>query len=425
MKLKTRDSLIKTEIVFLSLMLFFLPSLEAPKNIFLVLYLLAASYREFKSNTFKNISSSDFVFIFLTASIFLSSYFGGFSQGQEWKGLGHSLSYVFLGFFIKRSIFSKHQINFLFFLPIIAAIFPLTYYFFVNNLPIKYYYFFEYAFLWTRDPTPLQLNSVGHVNHTAIYLSILFGATFGGLVGFLVTDKKHNLYLILLLLLLSALIFFCVLYSNSRGSFGAIIILTVLLIYFLLPKKYRNISLLIFLAFMISVFSFQPSIVQKQKEISARNDFLSQRDKVWNRSLEASQWFPIFGIGIDNWPMITSEKIHKALEEKGEIYDSNRYYFKVNHSHSLYLSFLTERGVVGILSLFALFYLWVRTLFKAFKAGLNTSQEIYLWSGSFSAFFITSAVGLVNTTMHHEHGILAFFYLSLFLSFFEKYRRKT
>jgi hypothetical protein len=39
-----------------------------------------------------------------------------------------------------------------------------------------------------------------------------------------------------------------------------------------------------------------------------------------------------------------------------------------------------------------------------------------LWGCSASAWFVTTAVGLVNTTLHHEHGMLAVILLGLWLS---------
>ena len=39
-----------------------------------------------------------------------------------------------------------------------------------------------------------------------------------------------------------------------------------------------------------------------------------------------------------------------------------------------------------------------------------------LWGGAASAWFVTAAAGTVNTTLHHEHGILAVLLLGLWLS---------
>ena len=43
-----------------------------------------------------------------------------------------------------------------------------------------------------------------------------------------------------------------------------------------------------------------------------------------------------------------------------------------------------------------------------------------LWGGSFSAFVVTFGSGLVNSTLHHEHALLAFIFLSLHLIYLKK-----
>ena len=44
----------------------------------------------------------------------------------------------------------------------------------------------------------------------------------------------------------------------------------------------------------------------------------------------------------------------------------------------------------------------------------------YLWGASLSAWIVTCGVGVVNSTFHHEHAILAFLFLGLHLSLISK-----
>jgi hypothetical protein len=39
-----------------------------------------------------------------------------------------------------------------------------------------------------------------------------------------------------------------------------------------------------------------------------------------------------------------------------------------------------------------------------------------LWGGAASAWFVTAGVGAVNTTLHHEHGLLSALLFGLWLS---------
>ena len=46
----------------------------------------------------------------------------------------------------------------------------------------------------------------------------------------------------------------------------------------------------------------------------------------------------------------------------------------------------------------------------------DTDLTWALWGGAFSAWLVTAGVGLVNTTLHHEHGILATLLLGFWLA---------
>ena len=143
---------------------------------------------------------------------------------------------------------------------------------------------------------------------------------------------------------------------------------------------------------------------------------LSYRDKVWNVSLEASRFYPVLGIGLDNWKLIKREDIKKSVEARNKVYNPDNYYF-AGHSHNLYLTALVERGYLGLSVLLLLMFAWVRQLYKSFALTRSDATAAYFWAGSFSAWLITFGVGTVNTTLHHEHGILAFLFLGLYLSY--------
>jgi hypothetical protein len=43
------------------------------------------------------------------------------------------------------------------------------------------------------------------------------------------------------------------------------------------------------------------------------------------------------------------------------------------------------------------------------------SADLVLWGASFSGWVVTVVIGLANTTMHHEHALLALITLGLWL----------
>ena len=78
-----RDPLKYLELAFLSLMLLSLPSLEAPKNIFLILFLATSLYRQYAKKIQEPWKLWDWIFLSYIASAFLSAVFAGIPHGAE------------------------------------------------------------------------------------------------------------------------------------------------------------------------------------------------------------------------------------------------------------------------------------------------------------------------------------------------------
>jgi hypothetical protein len=102
------------ELTFLSLFLAFLPSLEAPKNIFLGSYLIIALYRQSQLPSSKW-GIWDWVFLSLIASSLLSALFPFIATGSEWKGFRGCYFGLFLaGCFIDLIIMKRKKNTYLF-----------------------------------------------------------------------------------------------------------------------------------------------------------------------------------------------------------------------------------------------------------------------------------------------------------------------
>jgi O-antigen ligase len=119
---------------------------------------------------------------------------------------------------------------------------------------------------------------------------------------------------------------------------------------------------------------------------------------------------------MSNWHFISLDQLKKSVESRGEKFNSDNYYFP-GHSHNLYLSALVERGIVGLIVTFIFMLAWIASLIKTFGRLRRSTEETLLWAGSFSAWVATFGIGLVNTTFHHEHAILACLFLGLYVSY--------
>ena len=387
------------ELALLGLMVLALPSLEAPKNIFLVFYVVVALFRQI-SNKSTSWQFWDWLFLLCIGSAFLSAMFAGITPGDEWKGFRVLVTYVSVGWLISRASYSKTEMAWLFGAAVIGVIPPLIWGF--------------CQYLWLHTKRDLQLHSVGHVNHSAIYLAILFGASIGASLSLW---QNASLKMRIGLLSLSSFLLLGLFVGDSRGALGIGVLLALILITTLSRQtKMKWFSHGILVSAALLAVALHASIVTKQLGLQKQDLILSYRDKVWNVSLEASRFYPVLGVGLDNWKLIKPEDIQKSVEARHQTYDAKNYYF-AGHSHNLYLTALVERGYLGLSVLLLLMFAWICQLYKSFALTRGDAIAAYLWAGSFSAWLVTFGVGTVNTTLHHEHGILAFLFLGLYLSY--------
>jgi len=375
-----------------------LPCFEAPKNFFLYLFLALNTIFQLLTFVKKKFDLWDLIFFILISSAFLSTIFSGIDFAQ-WRGLRLFLSCALVGWFVSRSNLSIKQAKIILLLIVLSTFLTLAYGLF--------------AYLYLHVKSDLQLNSVGHVNHSAIYLVIVMGVLFS-----LVASSWKDLVFYRKILSSLLVLFFIVglIVSQSRAAVGVGFLLIVLLAFFVGRELKFKIGVLcsLFLIGLTSVI-LNVGVVQKESRNEQNKDILGQRDKVWNVSFEAARWHPLLGLGLNNWANIKPENIQSSLEARGEKFDKEKYLFQ-GHSHSIYLNTIVERGVVGFFALIGFMVTWLLFLISDYRLNKNNVETKMLWGVAFSAWFATFGIGLVNTTLHHEHGILTFLLLGIFLT---------
>jgi O-antigen ligase len=403
--------LLTFDIVMLILMIVSLPSVEAPKNIFLVGYLIARLVTEIKEfrNGIWNWKSWDNIFLAIVFSALLSTLFAGFSGLEEWKGFKVLLTAILTGWLISRTNYNKEQYQLLFKLIILSTIPPLIW--------------GGWEYLVTHSKKTLEIHSVGHVNHSAIYLAIIFGSCLAWFLSKFEKKEQSSAFKLSRIFLgfLSFIFFISLIIGQSRGAFLVGIFLG-LCIFILLSKKkiIKVIGILTILSTVLFIFLLNTGIVQKQISYQENHNVLSYRDRVWNVSIEASHFHPLLGIGMSNWHFITLDQLKKSVESRGGTFNSDKYGFP-GHAHNLYLSALVERGIIGLIVTLLFMFAWIKMLIKTFNWARKSHETIFLWGGAFSAWVVTFGVGLVNTTFHHEHAILACLLLGIYLSYARLY----
>ena len=389
------------ELTFLSFFLAFLPSLEAPKNIFLGSYLIIALYRQSQLPSSKW-GIWDWVFLSLIASSLLSALFPFIATGSEWKGFRGMLLWVIFGWTLYRSDYNEKEKKYLFIFAILMTISPLIW-----GLA-------QYLILHTKDT--LQLQSVGHVNHSAIYLCMIAGASLSFLLSQLQKIRKKYVFItnLLFIFLVASLII-----TDSRGAFGMVCLLIYSMI--LLSKismKTKTLFLVLFSTFLVAIVFIKPApVIKKHTNNIKSHDILAQRDKVWRASLEVARLNPMFGIGGGNWKQINIEQLKSSVESRGEKFVTEDFALQWGHPHNIYLSNLVDRGFFGFITFLSFMFIWLITLIKSYKKFNQDSKAMLFIMGSFSAWATIFGIGFVNTTFHHENALLALFFLSLHLNY--------
>lgn len=385
----------------LLIMILALPVLEAPKTIFLIAFLALFLLSHRSLFSFKNLSFGDYLLI---AWMLIGFIVAGFVeiQHKEWSGARNAMLIPLFIFCLKNSQFDNKKIT----LFLIAAI--------LSTLLASAVGLWK---LYNHQKVFLELSSVGHVNHSSVYLCI----TYAIALAFCLTQIQSNRWLVKLLLISLVIIFSSlVIISNSRGSALAMGIIT--LSYGLIWTKKSKKPLLIILSAAVlatgGLYLNKAPIVEKTLKQTASNssfNSLSERAKVWNGALLAWRHNPVFGLGIKNFNRATPARQEAWLAEEGKTY-TNKTYLSSSHAHNLYFNILAEQGIVGFSVIFLnLFYIGY-LLYRHAPEPEDPSTYWMLWLSAAGVLQVVLINGMFNTTLHHEHGLLSALIIGLWWS---------
>jgi len=396
------------EFYFLTLFLFSLPILEAPKNIFLLGFILTAIFNQFQSNVKKLWTDWDWVFLFLILSALLGAIFPGIPSGGEWHGFKTITFTTLFAWTLLRVSYDKNQIFFLFFISIVTIIFALI--------------FALYELKISQVRNYLELHSVGHVNHSAIYLTMIFGAACGLLLSFPFKISKNFNYPLLVIVTISTLV--AVFATKSRVAIFVSLLIAIVLIK-TIPnlKKIKIRALCLLLGLVGLTLTFNDTVITKSidyfltdnssADLKGYQILLGDRTRVWRSYFAVAKEHPLLGIGNNNSHNITKNLIENYVTSDDKQFSANLYSLP-GHTHNLYLTAWVERGIIGLLAVLTLMLFWLKNLFNDYKYIKNSSFG-YLWAGSFSAWMSIFLTGIFNTSFQHENALLSLFFLSLYL----------
>ena len=385
----------------LAAMLVFLPGVEALKNIFAFLFVISWALYAMKTDYWGGKwELIDTLFIFwIFAAVFISIN-AVITHQFPGDGYTDTLRFVLIAWILSRVFFSDEALSKLVLLAVLATLVTLAYSYYSTNGELK------------------ELHSVGHINHTAIFLLITYSIA---LSLFLFNFNNLNSYVKVLLCPALIILFLTILDTHSRATFGIILFISFLnTFYFVirLKKIAFVLGLIIVFTGIGLYFLFNPPMAL-ERIIANEHLFIDhERARINQFSYYAFKANPLFGIGFGNYGLleINDEIIRLIIDDMG--FFNIDLYKNSSHAHNLYLTYLVSGGLLLFL---ILIWFWLYIGYIILK--LLRNQEIsWLLLASINVIIINLGIGFVNTTFHHEHALLSMFILGLLLS---KYRMKN
>src|SRR5579862_885111 len=379
-----------------------LPLVEAPKYISLFLYFLTWTVNRVRSGTLRRgWCMWDTLVIFWIGSSYLAACFPGLS-GAAWSKTGDVAAEALLLWLVMRAGYSERELRWVLGALVVSTVVGLVQ---------------GYWRIWSGAGKTglLQLYSVGQVNHTAIYIAIMLGVCASWLFarGRGWSPGRNVVALAVVALMLASL---AATISRAAVVVGLLLLLILAAAWWprwRVPLAASVVAIVVTAAILIG---FDAGVVRKQVEYAAtQNNSLSFRDGIWRMGMAAWEKYPWFGVGKDNYGLISHERVREWRSEAGKDFDA-ALYVRQPHAHNLYVNTLAERGVVGFVGLAALLLAWLAALvWRRPRPGASDFAWL-AWGSAASAWIVTAGIGLVNTTFHHEHGLLAVLLLGLWLS---------
>lgn len=394
----------KLEFVLLCALLFVLPNFEAPKNICIALFVLVWTARRLFAWRFhlRRPDAIEVAAIGMLAAAYASTLVNWPLQ-NGFKGAMDTLKYVAVFWFIYRGGYSEHQHRILVYSATVGILAGL-------GLGV--------AEVMLGSRPRLEFHSAGIVTQSAIYLGTGLIVAVGFVIASLhATPSRRYLvargFWLLALVIMALGIFF----MGSRGATLAVLSVAGLL---LLITKHRTlwISLVAVVALAGGVALLAPDVVKQREAFSKIADVLS------------GQFGPADAYRIDNWRIAARQITQGNTVILGvgpkNFHNIDRTRFDFDpplrippdmghaHAHNMFLTKLTEEGVVGFAALVSFFALVLVHLVRDWRRG--NGRRDWRWTTGLGALLVPAIAGSFNSPFYGEHALFAMALLGIYLA---------
>jgi len=365
----------------LVLLIMSLPLFEAPKNIFLALFIISSLVNFYLKNRHLDIlSSRTFPFVLFILSAVLAGI-----TNDSWMGIGavQWLMYPLAGLCVATLNMSFKKARLILLICLVGGIIA----------------FFE---VWFWRVPSLELRSVGYVTQSAVYAVMLLTLA----VGFIADPRAAITELAVAIAVLFFGLSYLALATTGVGMVGGLIVSVIFFTSLMLGQFPSKVKFLIFgiLGVAVSVaMAYGPTAAFFQ---GFATDAIDSVYGEVNKSIRLLGETAAILHGGDRWLGVGIGEFESAQIP----YDPQVW---SNHGHGLITTLLVERGWVGLtLSIFGL------GVCLACCIAVLVGPEIYRLRGYIGVGIVVmvACLGLIQTTLHLEHGLLAFLVLGISIS---------
>jgi len=356
-----------------------LPLAEALKQISVILIILLGIHLIFKKELNIEENLLTYSAIGLVLSSLISAFFA-FNTTEALKACIDIFRIIMIFLIIKTISLNINQLiifnKILFFSMIVALLYGLyQFHFFPNPSP--------------DEITYLELHSIGHVNHSSIYLLLVFTIALTWL--FCRDNRFPDISIGFLLFIIIGSLAGIFITGSRATMFTSLLLILLIFLLFFITKQYRNTKLLVILAILTII----PLMVLFSSEYSLERLLwgfnMIHRDALMEASIRA--WLEhniFFGIGADNSHYINPQD-----------YDVESVFPAIPHAHNTYITYLLERGLFG----FSLYIIFIFSVLIALLKQYAKTKDRLVTAGLL-IWLVNFLISLVNTTFHDENALL-------------------
>jgi O-antigen ligase len=380
--------------------LLFLPLFEAPKNIVWFAFCIFSSWYLYEGRS-HNLRTYDSAWLLWFFTSFATTIYASYVYQVPNDGWYDIARFISFGFFISLLEFDRRRIQIIVWIITVSVLLGIIE---------------GYVGIYLDGGGSLELHSVGHVNHSSIYLVLALSVILS-YIAILSSNRIERS----VLFVVSLFIFSVIIDSESRAASGVSVIVVFVSLFFFLRRNISimaGFSLMLLSIFLVSYLIINSSVYDKHRQWSERySNELSARERINNLSKEVFLSYPLFGIGHGNYKDFAEKSYLKLAAKKDEKYISDNYLINP-HAHNLYYTYLVSSGVIGFLGMLSFFLIGSYLLsVRLIRTWGNFDSVLSFSRLSFSfMLFINLSIGLVNTTLHHEHAMLSMLAAGLFFS---------